>query len=80
MSNPTTDPRIEEAYKLIDSEATVTGLSPRELMVIVLALAERAGANVPEDEDSHSGWNAKEVTKEADVILDRFLARLTVGR
>jgi hypothetical protein len=79
MSNPTVDPRIEEAYKLIDSEANVSGLSPRELMVIVLALAERAGVNVPEDENSLSGWNAKEVTEEAETVLDRFLARLTVG-
>lgn len=79
MSYPTSDPRIAEAFELINHGALPTQMSERELVVIVLALAERAGANIPWDEDSSAEY-AKELRAEADAILDRFLARLTVGR
>jgi hypothetical protein len=81
MSNTTTDPRIAEAYGLINGGAQPGTLSPRELAVIVLALAERAGANLPWDEDTnHNGSCASDLMNEADMVLDRLLARLTVGR
>lgn len=69
------DPRIAEAESLLNAGSTFGDLTPREAMVVILAVAERAGLEVPADVASGS-----ERTEEADVILDRLLARMVAER
>ncbi|MFE1763077.1 hypothetical protein ACFW81_02475 [Streptomyces angustmyceticus] len=75
MSNPAVDPRVTEADKLINAGGGMADMSPREMMVIILAVAERAGVTVPEHEDSNL---RREASEEADAILDQILTRLTL--
>ncbi|WP_369190127.1 hypothetical protein [Streptomyces sp. R08] len=76
MSHPDPDPRIATAEELIWNGAGLGKLNPRETFVLLLALAERAGKNLPEHEDSGNGWAAQELTEEADALLDELLARM----
>lgn len=73
------DPRVEQAFKHISAESTIgPNLTPREIMVIVLALAERAGAVVPEDESSENGDEYTEgLWSEADAVLSRVVDHIT---
>jgi len=79
-SSTGTDARVDEAREILNSGADGTvGLSPREAMVIVVALAERAGVGVGDETSDGSGW-ARDLSEEANSVLDRFLARLIAAK